>query len=494
MPEAPTSSARVPRLAGAAVLAAVALLGGWLVGRGGRGRADAAGALSRRFAAVERQVEPAVVKISVESPRRAAPGNRLRLPPSLLAPPLMPRVEHSLGSGVIVSPDGYIVTNRHVVERAARIAVAVPGDPHTYFARLVGVDSESDLAVVKIAAGRPLPVAHFGGSRRLRVGDWVVAIGSPFGLQDTVTAGIISALDRPMDPNQQFESFIQTDAPINPGNSGGPLVNLQGEVVGVNTAIYTDSEGYQGVGFALPSSLVNQVYPQLERQGYVTRGSIGVYFESALAPAVRRVYGINHGVPLTQIAAGGPAARAGLEPGDVITSLDGKAINNGDQLMDSVEFRPIGQRVTVGFVRGGVARTAAVEVEDRARLYPRQAAVLPLPKQALAPASPDLGMQVADLPGGGAQVTDVAPDSFADSIGVIRNDVILQMDRHPVRNAAGFKRLAAAVRPGQDVALVMRRPNDDGTFSRWLVGGTYPPPWSLNVTAAKPARRAGGHR
>ncbi len=486
---------RAPRLAGAAVLAAVALLGGWAIGRNGGGAAASggAGALSRRFAAIERQIEPAVVKISVETPRRSLLRGGLHLPPGLLVPPARSRVDRALGSGVIVDASGYIITNRHVVDHAARIAVAVPGDPHTYYARLIGMDTESDLALIEIAAGRPLPVARLGGSRHLQVGDWVVAIGSPFGLQDTVTAGIISALHRPMDPSQQFESFIQTDAPINPGNSGGPLINLQGQVVGINTAIYTDSEGYQGVGFALPSSLVNAVYPQLRRQGFVTRGSIGVYFESALAPAVRRVYGIGHGVPLTQVAAKGPAARAGLRPGDVITSLDGKPIDNGDQLMDSVEFRPIGQRVEIGYLRGGAAHTAAVEVVDRARLYPQQAAARPLPQPRLAPAAPDLGLQVADAAGGrGAEVTAVVPDSFADSIGVARDDVVVQMDRQPVRNAADLKRLAATVRPGQDVALVMRRPNGDGTVSRWLVGGTYPPPWTLETSAAAHAPGVGG--
>jgi serine protease Do len=493
----PHPSASPGRLAAIAVLTAVALAGGWIIGRGARPAGSSAGAaaLSRRFAAIERQVEPAVVKIIVETPRRPLLRGGLHLPPGLLAPPSRSRVEHSLGSGIIVSSSGYIVTNRHVVDHAARIAVAVPGDPHTYFAKLAGMDTETDLAVIHINAGHPLPVARLGGSRRLRVGDWVVAIGSPFGLQDTVTAGIISALDRPMDPARQFESFIQTDAPINPGNSGGPLIDLAGHVVGINTAIYTESEGYQGVGFALPSRLVKQVYPQLERKGFVTRGSIGVYFESALPPAVRRVYGIGRGVPLTQIAVNGPAQRAGLRPGDVITSLDGRPIDNGNQLMDAVEFRPAGQRVQVGFERAGLAHTVAVEVVDRARLYPQQAAAQPPPPQALAPAAPDLGLRIADLPGGhGAQVTAVVPDSFADSIGVERDDVVVQMDREPVRSAADFARLAARVRPGQDVALVMRRPNGDGTVSRWMVGGTYPPPRTLPITTRPSPRAPGGPR
>ncbi|HUX67074.1 MAG TPA: trypsin-like peptidase domain-containing protein [Terriglobales bacterium] len=446
------------------------LLGGWVLGRSG-GR-DGGAPMPGSIAAAERAVAPAVVKIEVESPRRARPG--FRLPPGLVLP-ARPRLQHSLGSGLIVDARGYIVTNRHVVNHAQRIRVAVPGDHHTYFARLVGMDDETDLAVVKIQAPHPLPVARLGDSRRLAVGDWVVAIGSPFGLEDTVTAGIVSALHRAMDPSQQFESFIQTDAPINPGNSGGPLIDLAGEVVGINTSIYTYTDGYQGVGFALPSRLVAQIYPQLMRQGHVTRGSIGVYFESAIDPAVRRVYHLGPGVPLSEVAANGPAARAGLRPGDVITSLNGVPIANGDALMNAVVVLPIGERLQVGYVRNGEARQVEVEVADRSRLYPDPAAGTPAPPP-LPPPAPDWGLSLqASDQGTGAKVKAVAPDSFADTIGIRSDDVVVEINHQPIHSLADVNRMAAAVQSGQDLAMVLRRPNGDGTVSRWLVGGTLPP-------------------
>ncbi|HVA64461.1 MAG TPA: trypsin-like peptidase domain-containing protein [Terriglobales bacterium] len=455
-----------------ALVLSAGLLGGWVLGRAGHA-ADPGGltGLSGSIAAAERRVAPAVVKIQVESARRGR--TTFRLPPGL-GLPARPRMQHSLGSGLIVDARGYIVTNRHVVNRAQRIVVSVPGDPHTYFGRLVGMDMETDLALVKIRAPHPLPVAPLGNSDRLAVGDWVVAIGSPFGLEDTVTAGIVSALHRAMDPSQQFESFIQTDAPINPGNSGGPLINLAGEVVGINTSIYTYTDGYQGVGFALPSGLVEQIYPQLLRQGHVTRGSIGVYFESVIDPAVRRVYHLDHGVPLSQVAPGGPAAQAGLQPGDVVTSLNGVPIANGDALMNAVVFMPIGQRLQVGYVRHGQARQVAVAVADRDRIYPPPAGSPPAP--APPPAPPDLGLSLQPTRNGmGAQVKAVAPDSFADSIGIRSDDVVLEINHQTIHSLADVGRIAAAVHSGEDVAMVLRRPNGDGTDSRWLVGGTVPP-------------------
>src|ERR1022692_3912070 len=203
--------------------------------------------------------------------------------------------QHSLGSGVIVDSKGYIVTNRHVVEKADRIRVKLqdesPASPG-HDAKLIGMDQETDLAVIKIEMDRPLPVAKLGNSDGMQVGDWVLAIGSPFGLQETVTAGIVSAKGRNIVPNRQFQSFIQTDAAINPGNSGGPLVNMAGEVIGINTAILTETSSYAGVGFAMPSNTVAQVYNQLIGPGHrVSRGSIGIEFSAQPNPAIARIYG-----------------------------------------------------------------------------------------------------------------------------------------------------------------------------------------------------------
>lgn len=307
----------------------------------------------------------------------------------------------------------------------------------------------------------------------------MVAIGSPFGLHNTVTAGIISALHRVMDPSQQYETFIQTDAPINPGNSGGPLVNLKGQVVGINTAIYTETDGYQGIGFALPSNLVGRIYPELLRYGRVTRGSIGVYFESSLSPAVRRVYHIERGVPLTEVAAHGPAARAGLEAGDVITTINGHGISDGSALMNAVEFDPIGASIQVGFLRAGKLHDARLRVANRARLYPgatTSSAAGSIP--ATAPYnSSNFGMVLANLAGGrGVRVEAVIPDSFADQIGVDADDVIMQVNRVSIHSRLQFQKLVATLRPGQDLALLLSRRGEDAPRSRWLVGGTLPPP------------------
>ena len=206
--------------------------------------------------------------------------------------------ERSLGSGVLVDPKGFIVTNRHVIERADRVQVRLQDDPPgvQHDAKLIGSDQETDLAVIKINVDHPLPTAKLGNSESMQVGDWVLAVGSPFGLQATVTAGIVSAKGRNIVPNRQFQSFIQTDAAINPGNSGGPLVNMEGEVIGINTAILTDTNAYAGVGFALPSNTVAQVYNQLTGPEHrVQRGSIGIEFNAEESPAIARVYGVQSG-------------------------------------------------------------------------------------------------------------------------------------------------------------------------------------------------------
>src|SRR5271156_5204231 len=223
--------------------------------------------------------------------------------------------QRSLGSGVIVDSKGYIVTNRHVVDKADRIRVKLQDESPTspgHDARLIGMDQETDLAVIKIDVDRVLPAAKLGNSDGAEVGDWVLAIGSPFGLQETVTAGIVSAKGRNIVPNRQFQSFIQTDAAINPGNSGGPLVNIAGEVIGINTAILTDTNAYAGVGFAMPSNTVVTVYNQLISPDHrVARGSIGIMFNAQENPAIARVYGA--GVTVSDVTAGSPAEQAGIK-------------------------------------------------------------------------------------------------------------------------------------------------------------------------------------
>src|SRR5271167_3335165 len=244
-----------------------------------------------------------------------------------------PQAERSLGSGVILDKSGYILTNNHVVDQASKIQVQLNGDTAKYTARVIGTDEESDLAVIKIDAGKELPFAKLGNSDGVQVGDWVLAIGSPFGLNATVTAGIISAKDR-SNVGHQFQRFIQTDAAINPGNSGGPLVDLSGEVVGINTAIITGSRGYEGVGFALPSTTVINVYNQLITNGKVTRGSIGITFqeENSINPVLMRELGVPYGIVVEAVEPGSPADKAGLQPGDVITNINGQPVHTGADL------------------------------------------------------------------------------------------------------------------------------------------------------------------
>ena len=306
---------------------AVGILIGTVVSSGVRGQESKKGSdatpltvpspqqLSSRFSQISKQLEPSVVNINTESTiknphRRPGPGGGGddqnpfddffdRFFGGQGGPGGGAIRERSLGSGVIVDPKGYIVTNRHVVEKADRIRVKLQDDPPgvQHDAKVIGTDQETDLAVIKIDSDKPLPTAKLGNSESMQVGDWVLAIGSPFGLQETVTAGIVSAKGRNIVPNRQFQSFIQTDAAINPGNSGGPLVNMNGEVVGINTAILTDTNAYAGVGFALPSNTVVSVYNQLIGPEHrVARGSIGVEFNAQENPAIARVYGVSSGV------------------------------------------------------------------------------------------------------------------------------------------------------------------------------------------------------
>ena len=257
---------------------------------------------------------------------------------------------------MLVDPKGFIVTNRHVIEKADRIRVRLQDDPPgvQHDAKLVGSDQETDLAVIKIEVDHALPTAKIGNSDSMLVGDWVLAIGSPFGLQATVTAGIVSAKGRNIVPGRQFQSFVQTDAAINPGNSGGPLVNMTGEVIGINTAILTETNAYAGVGFAMPSNTVVQVYNQLIGPEHkVTRGSIGVEFAAQPVPAIARVYGVQSGVTISNVVPGSPADSAGLKVGDTITSVDGRDVKNGDELVADIASRKPSSKAKLGFVRNG---------------------------------------------------------------------------------------------------------------------------------------------
>jgi serine protease Do len=396
--------------------------------------------------------------------------------------------ERSLGSGVIVDSKGYIITNAHVVEKADRIRVKLMSDPATvtYDATLIGADRETDLAVIKIDAKKPLPAAKMGNSDSMQVGDWVLAIGSPFGLEETVTAGIVSARGRNIVPQRQFQSFIQTDAAINPGNSGGALVNMNGEVIGINTAIFTTGGGYQGVGFAMPSNTVVNVYNQLiSPEHKVSRGSIGVEFNAVPNPAVQRVYGVSSGVTIANVTAGGPASKAGLLTGDTITSVNGKTVATGDELVAEISALKPGTIAKVGYIRNGKTNTADVTIADRSKLFATRLGEEEEGGEEAAPQESRLGVNVRDitpdladrmkLPNSkGVLVQDVKPNGFAENVGLSRGDVVLEINKQPVNSEADFKKVQSQLKSGQDVVFLVRPRGLGPNAGTVFMGGTLP--------------------
>jgi serine protease Do len=396
--------------------------------------------------------------------------------------------ERSLGSGVVVDTKGYILTNRHVIEKADRIRVRLQDDPPgvQHDARVIGEDQETDLAVIKIDLDRSVPAAKLGNSDSMQVGDWVLAIGSPFGQVGTVTAGIISAKGRDIVPNRQFQTFIQTDAAINPGNSGGPLVNMDGEVIGINTAILSETNAYAGVGFSLPSNTVAEVYNQLIGPEHrVTRGSIGIMFDAVENPAITRVYGAGTGVTVSSVVPGSPADQAGLKVGDTITTVDGQKVAKGSELVADIATRKPGSKVTLGFLRNGKKQDATVTIADRSKLFASRLSDDEGNNDESTPKQSKFGITVRkltpemadrlDMPAGkGVIVQDVKPGSFAEDINLGRGDVILEVNKQPVNSEEDFTRIESSLKSGQDVVFLVRprgATRQDGTI---FVAGTLP--------------------
>jgi len=463
--------------------------------------------LSNVFSQIAKKLEPTVVNINTESTIKT-PRRRRNLPPGQEEDPFQDFFDRffggpeqgpggdgpegmrqrSLGSGVIVDPKGYIITNAHVVDRADRIRVKLMDDPagsSGHDAKVIGLDRETDLAVIKIEAGRQLPTAKFGNSDSMNVGDWVLAIGSPFGLEESVTAGIVSAKGRNIVPRQQFQSFIQTDAAINPGNSGGPLVNMNGEVIGINTAIFTQSYGYQGVGFAMPSATVISVYNQLIGPEHrVTRGSIGIEFNAIPNPAVARVYGVEHGVTVANVRPGSPADQAGLKVGDTITHVEGRVVKTGDELVNQIASMKPGSKAKLSFVRNGKKEETTVTIADRAKLFSDRVGEEDEEADSSRPQESKFGISVRnvtpelaerlDIPANrGVIVQEVRPRSFAEDIGLSRGDVILEINRQPANSEEDFRRIQGGLKSGQDVVFLVRqgRGRNAGTI---FLAGTLP--------------------
>jgi serine protease Do len=398
------------------------------------------------------------------------------------------QVHESLGSGFIVDPKGYIITNYHVIEKADQIYVKLSTDPDNQdlgrVARVIGTDKATDLAVIKIDTSSPLPTVKLGNSDATEVGDSVEAIGSPFALAQTVTAGIISAKNRTIEPGAggQFQHFIQTDAAINPGNSGGPLLNMNGEVIGVNTAIYTQSGGYQGLGFALPSNTVVDVYNDLIGPSHKkVRGSIGIRFNQGLPAAVNRVYGFKNGVLVQQVQPGGPAEKAGLKAGDIILTIDGRTIKDGDDMVNEIAIRRPGSSVRLGYLRDGKQADTTVSIGDRDKVFAdvgeQQAEANPDEKGD--PGEVKLGVVVreispataAKLNTPGVVIESVRSGSYADLQGLEPGLVVVRINKQPTRTKEEFNAVASKLKSGDDVVFEVMDPRhpDEGIN---LVGGT----------------------
>lgn len=411
------------------------------------------------------------------------------------APPRAFRQEQS-GTGFIVDKNGYIVTNHHVVAKVDHIKVKLHTDDTTeYRARVIGIDPETDLAVLKIDPKTSLIPVTIGNSDAVQVGDWAVAIGSPFGLEASVTAGIVSALGR--DIGGQLQRFIQTDAAINPGNSGGPLLNIRGEVIGVNTMIATQSGGYQGIGFALPINMVARVYNDIIRTGRVTRGSIGIEFTKAdEKPELFKALGTSSGVLISRVQKDGPAEKAGLKAEDIITSMNGKPVKDGEDLVGRVSETPVGSAVNLTVDRDGKRMEFKVTILDRAEVFKDRPEFAELRKESSEePAKPSdaqykFGIKLHALTDaerksmgidatGGLVVRSVDSGSFAEDIGLFEKDVILSINRQPVASVDDVIKIQSGLKPGDAVAFrVMRQvPGGGGNASQWtpfFVSGTLP--------------------
>jgi len=381
--------------------------------------------------------------------------------------PQGPQKREQSGTGFIVDKNGYIITNNHVVDGVDKIRVKLHGDTTEYRARLIGTDRETDIAVIKIDAKRPLAPVVIGNADSVQVGDWSVAIGSPFGLEATVTAGIVSAIGRE-NVGSQFQRFIQTDAAINPGNSGGPLLNIKGEVIGINTMIATQSGGYQGIGFALPINSAVRVYNQIIRDGRVTRGSIGISWQRETKSETLKALGVEHGVIVGEVRKGGPSDQAGIKPDDIITGINGQEIKDGEDLVSRVAELPVGSQATLNVDREGKKMTLTVTIQDRTKVFaddprvagenaaPNGGAGTPESAQvkfgiSIRTASPEELELTPDKRG--VVVTRVESDSFADDIGMMERDIMISINRQPVSSIDDIRKIQQSLKSGDAVAF-----------------------------------------
>jgi len=419
---------------------------------------------SGSFAQVAESVGPAVVnintvtRVSGRTPVEEFFGDEL-LKRFFGDVPEKQQVQRSLGSGVIVDPSGIVLTNAHVVERATEIEV-VTADGKKHKAKPLGSDRKTDLAVLRLQGGGPYPAANLGDSDRVKVGDWVLAIGSPFGLQQTVTAGIISAKGRSIGQGP-FDDFLQTDAAINPGNSGGPLVNMSGEVVGINSAILSRTGGNVGIGFSIPVNMAKQIYTELAAKGKITRGWLGVSIQP-LTPDLAKGFGLKEpsGVLISDVVQDSPAAAAGIVSGDIIVEFDKKKIESPQELQKVVAATQPGRAVPLKVWRDKSEKMLEIKIGET----PDENVALKSTNKGksllgleVRPITPELARQLNLRNPEGVIVFQVDEDSAASEAGVQRGDVIREVNRQRVRSLPDFEKATKDVKDGDRVTVLLQR-------------------------------------
>ena len=424
------------------------------------------------FAAIAKKTMPVVVNISTTTQRAARGGSSDPLEEFFGRyfgeGPSRENSPRSLGSGILISKDGEILTNFHVVRSADTIRVKL-ADQTEYEARLLGKDDRTDLALIKIRkSGGNLPFARLGSSSQLEVGDWVMAIGNPFGLEHTVTAGIVSAKGRVIGAGP-YDNFIQTDASINPGNSGGPLINALGEVVGVNSAIFSQGGGNIGIGFAIPIDLAKKVADQLRKNGRVIRGWLGIRAQD-VTPQTAASMGLSRPsaemAVVTEVAENSPAAEAGIKTGDLIVELNGKPVPKSHELPSLIADTPPNQKVTLKIIHENKEQTLAIKIgelpddNDASQQLEAKDPEIGLRVQRITPeAARRLGLSSTK----GVLVVEVQPGSPADQVGLQPADVIREVNQKPVNNVKDFERVARQGRRGDRILLLVQR-GDNAVF------------------------------
>jgi serine protease Do len=422
------------------------------------------------FAELAEKVKPAVVNIRTEI-TVTIPGSPFRhfygpetspfddfFKRFFNEPPDRELKQKSLGSGFIIDKEGLIITNNHVVERAEEIKVKLL-DGREFDAKVVGRDPKTDLALIKISSlFKELPVLSLGDSDSIRVGDWVLAVGNPFGLEHTVTQGIISARGRAIGAGP-YDNFLQTDAPINPGNSGGPLVNLKGEVIGINSAIIASG---QGIGFAIPINMAKSVIAQLQKTGKVTRGWIGVSIQN-VTPEIAQAFGLKEatGALVGDVIAGGPADSAGIKRGDIIIAFDGETVKNMSDLPRIVAETPVGKEVDMKIIRDGKEMTIKVKIEEMTEEKLASQTIQREEKLGMSVENitPEIAKELNIKDEKGVIVTEVEPNSLADDAGIQAGDIIKEVNRNPVRTLKDYEGIMKKTEKGKSVIFLVKRGN-----------------------------------